>query len=211
MTKSAKRTADLKRLLNERRRDMQNDVQSRIRGAPLPVGRRGEDDLDHSDGDVQGDLDLALLQKRAAVLTRIDEALVRLDAGKYGSCFECGDEIAERRLRAMPFAVRCRLCEEKREQEQGTRGNSSYDATARYSRKWSVPEGGSSVPRLARGALQQAIECPSVEPLPISPRCSGRKTEITGSQTKDRRRTKTHEGPRRMRRFQAGRTPARPA
>jgi RNA polymerase-binding transcription factor DksA len=45
--------------------------------------------------------------------------LVRLDAGKYGVCFECEDEISERRLRALPFAVRCQACEERREQEQG--------------------------------------------------------------------------------------------
>jgi DnaK suppressor protein len=52
-------------------------------------------------------------------VTRIDEALVRLDAGEYGSCRECGSGIAEQRLRALPFAVRCQACEERREQAQG--------------------------------------------------------------------------------------------
>jgi len=56
---------------------------------------------------------------RAETLKRIDEALVRLDAGDYGSCVECAGEIAERRLRALPFAVRCQACEESREGEQG--------------------------------------------------------------------------------------------
>jgi DnaK suppressor protein len=41
---------------------------------------------------------------RADTLARVDEALVRLDAGKYGSCVECDGEISERRLRALPFA-----------------------------------------------------------------------------------------------------------
>jgi DnaK suppressor protein len=58
---------------------------------------------------------MALLQMSAESLLRIDEALVRLDAGEYGSCFECAGEIAERRLRALPFAVRCVACEERRE------------------------------------------------------------------------------------------------
>jgi DnaK suppressor protein len=58
-------------------------------------------------------------QLRSETLTRIDEALVRLDGGKYGSCVECSGEIAERRLRALPFAVRCQACEERREQMQG--------------------------------------------------------------------------------------------
>ena len=42
---------------------------------------------------------------------------MRLDAGKYGSCLECAREISERRLRALPFAVRCQACEDCREQD----------------------------------------------------------------------------------------------
>ena len=118
MAKTTKRTADLRQLLSERRQAMQDDVQSRIRSGRSDRAIDVGDVLDHSDGDVQGDLELALLQMRAATLIRIDEALVRLDAGKYGSCFECADEISEQRLRALPFAVRCRTCEERREQEQ---------------------------------------------------------------------------------------------
>ena len=116
---------------------MQDDVQSRIRSGrsdrPVDVG----DVLDHSDGDVQGDLELALLQMRAATLIRIDEALVRLDAGKYGSCFECAGEISEQRLRALPFAVRCRTCEERREQDQTARA-----AARSTTRELALPGGG---------------------------------------------------------------------
>ena len=43
------------------------------------------------------------------------EALARLEQGNYGNCFDCGEEIAEKRLRALPFAVRCKDCEEARE------------------------------------------------------------------------------------------------
>ena len=44
-------------------------------------------------------------------LRRVREALVRLDAGEYGYCSECDGEISEKRLRALPFAVRCAGCE----------------------------------------------------------------------------------------------------
>jgi RNA polymerase-binding transcription factor DksA len=33
----------------------------------------------------------------------------------YGDCSECGEEIVEARLRALPFAVRCKDCEEAHE------------------------------------------------------------------------------------------------
>jgi DnaK suppressor protein len=55
---------------------------------------------------------------KAETLNKIDEALSRLGEGTYGHCFECGDEIAEARLRALPFAVRCKDCEEAREVAQ---------------------------------------------------------------------------------------------
>jgi len=100
---------------------MQDEIQSRIRDGRIAGPKEVRDDLEHSDADIQGDLELALLQMRTETLARIDEALVRLDAGKYGSCFECAGEIAERRLRALPFAVRCQACEERREKEGNAR------------------------------------------------------------------------------------------
>jgi DnaK suppressor protein len=117
MTKTTKRNADLKQMLSDRRRKIQTDVQSRIRGGRADRPNEVRDDLEVSDADIQGDLDMALLQMSAETLLRVDEALVRLDAGEYGSCFECGGEIAERRLRALPFAVRCVACEERREKQ----------------------------------------------------------------------------------------------
>jgi DnaK suppressor protein len=113
------RNADLRHTLTERRREMQDDVQHRRHDAraarPSDVG----DDLEQSDAGIQGGIDAALLQMRAETLNRIDEALLRLDAGSYGSCFDCDAQISERRLRALPFAVRCQACEGRREQEQG--------------------------------------------------------------------------------------------
>jgi len=119
MTETATRNTELRRMLTDRRREMQNDVHSRIREGRSDRPQGGSDDLEHSDADIQDGIEFSLLQMRAETLTRINEALVRLDAGKYGSCFECDGEIAERRLRALPFAVRCQACEQRREQEHG--------------------------------------------------------------------------------------------
>ena len=119
MTRTTKRHAELKLILTERRREMQDEVLSRIRDGRAGRPNEVRDDLEHCDADTQGDIAFALLQMRAETLSRVDEALVRLDAGKYGCCFECEQEISERRLRALPFAVRCQTCEERRERHQG--------------------------------------------------------------------------------------------
>jgi DnaK suppressor protein len=119
MTDATDRNADLRRILSARRRELQNDVQSRIRDGRTDRPKEVRDVVEDSDADSQGDIELALLQMRAETLVRIDEALVRLDAGQYGFCRECERGISERRLQALPFAVRCQACEERREQAQG--------------------------------------------------------------------------------------------
>jgi RNA polymerase-binding transcription factor len=115
-----KRVARLRHTLTERRREMQNHVAGGIHdGRSTNRSNDGADDFEMADACVQGDTEFALLQMRAETLRRIEEALVRLDAGEYGTCVECDGEISEPRLQALPFAVRCTRCEEGREQKQG--------------------------------------------------------------------------------------------
>ena len=45
-----------------------------------------------------------------ASATDHDTALDRLEHGGYGTCEACGNEIAEGRLAALPFATRCIRC-----------------------------------------------------------------------------------------------------
>jgi len=89
----------------------------RIRNERTDRSKDVRDDIEQSDADSQRAIELALLQMKAEALPLIEEALSRLDAGEYGSCVECTGTITERRLRALPFAVRCQACEERREQE----------------------------------------------------------------------------------------------
>jgi DnaK suppressor protein len=113
------RNVDVRDRLSARRREMQHDVRERIRDGRADRANDGRDDIEQSDDDSQGNIELALLGMRAEALMRVDEALTRLDAGKYGACVDCAARIAVRRLRALPFAVRCRDCEATRERDQG--------------------------------------------------------------------------------------------
>jgi RNA polymerase-binding transcription factor len=49
-------------------------------------------------------------RQRRSQLVRIEMALRRLDAGEYGCCTSCGEEIAPRRLEIDPMAERCINC-----------------------------------------------------------------------------------------------------
>ena len=117
--KPRSRYDELKQMLEDRRREIQAEVQGKIRDvrAEASMGGKNEvfDAVESSEADIQDDIEFALIQMKSETLNKINDALSRLEQGDYGNCFECGEEIAEKRLRALPFAVRCKDCEEARE------------------------------------------------------------------------------------------------
>ena len=131
------RYVELKHILEERRREILSEVQEKMRDVRAE-GAAGEgkgvlDAAEASEADIQDDIELALIQMKTETLHKIEEALSRLEEGTYGNCFECGDEISERRLRALPFAVRCKDCEEARETaEQRERANQRRGSSALF-------------------------------------------------------------------------------
>ncbi|HSK73818.1 MAG TPA: TraR/DksA family transcriptional regulator [Pyrinomonadaceae bacterium] len=46
-------------------------------------------------------------------LTKIDNALIRIHEDEYGKCENCGNEIGEKRLEAIPYADLCIDCAEE--------------------------------------------------------------------------------------------------
>ena len=48
-------------------------------------------------------------------LQQIDAAMARIDAGEYGLCMDCGQDIDPRRLAALPYALLCTECAARNE------------------------------------------------------------------------------------------------
>jgi DnaK suppressor protein len=116
---SQSRHSELRQMLEERRREIQAEVSGKIRDvrAAGEAGKANDvfDAGESSEADIQDDIEFALIQMKSETLNKINDALRRHDQGDYGYCFDCGEEIAEKRLRALPFAVRCKDCEEAKE------------------------------------------------------------------------------------------------
>ncbi|MBI3492189.1 MAG: TraR/DksA family transcriptional regulator [Acidobacteria bacterium] len=117
---SRARYSELKQMLDDRRREIQAEVQGKMRGVREEGSWGGKlnevlDAVESAEADIQEDLEFALVQMKSETLNKITDALTRLEQGDYGYCFECGAEIGEKRLRALPFAVRCKDCEEAKE------------------------------------------------------------------------------------------------
>lgn len=62
------------------------------------------------------ELDEGLEEDAARLLREIDAALGRIAAGTYGRCVDCGREIAEERLEAVPYTTLC--IDDKRRRER---------------------------------------------------------------------------------------------
>ncbi len=56
------------------------------------------------------DLSLRMHDHERLLTVQIRSALKRIDSGDYGICVDCGDDIAEKRLKAQPTALHCIDC-----------------------------------------------------------------------------------------------------
>src|SRR3954447_24164713 len=107
---SGSRYSELKTMLDDRRRELQAEVQGKMRGVREEGAWGGKlnevlDAVESAEADIQEDLEFALVQMKSETLNKVNDALVRLEQGSYGNCFDCGEEIAEKRLRGMRSTV----------------------------------------------------------------------------------------------------------
>jgi len=63
---------------------------------------------------------LNLASRQTQLIDEIDEALRRIEDGKYGHCVRCGKPLDEERLKAMPTAKYDAACQALIEEAQGT-------------------------------------------------------------------------------------------
>ena len=104
----------LKEMLGDRRREVQEKLRSLRETLPVEAGVV-RDAEEQSVDDFVTEVDMALMQMKSETLSRIDQAIARLDNGTYGLCQECDEEISAPRLKALPFAALCRDCQEDTE------------------------------------------------------------------------------------------------
>lgn len=104
----------LKGMLEERRQEIQQKLRSLRETLPVEAAEVRDAEEQSVDDFVQ-EVDFALMQMKSETLAKIDEAISRLEDGTYGLCADCGSEISEARLKALPFAGLCLNCQEELE------------------------------------------------------------------------------------------------
>lgn len=66
--------------------------------------------------------ELRIRDRERKLLSKIEEALIRIEDGEYGICEECGCDINVKRLEARPvttLCIDCKTLQEKKEKSQG--------------------------------------------------------------------------------------------
>ena len=82
--------------------------------ASLEQSSLGVEDMGETAQDLQEvQQDESILLNQRHLLAAIEEALRLLRDGTYGYCLSCGQPIPEKRLDAIPWAVRDRACQEQ--------------------------------------------------------------------------------------------------
>ncbi len=78
-----------------------------------------KDSVDMSLQDVNQELQFRLGERESQIVADIDQALLRIDEGTYGTCARCGKPIPERRLEVLPTARYDAECQAAIEADEG--------------------------------------------------------------------------------------------
>ncbi len=103
----AKREAIMNQMREKLGQSLTDDQQRRLESAM--------DSGDQALFDLEREMGISLQEMRNRERQLIEEALSSLEEGTYGLCGECGEEISEKRLEALPFARYCIKCQSQME------------------------------------------------------------------------------------------------
>jgi DnaK suppressor protein len=70
------------------------------------------DELDRIQHGQERELAIGALDRDSKLLREVRAALQRIDAGTFGICFDCKEDISMKRLAAVPWTAACIICQQ---------------------------------------------------------------------------------------------------
>jgi DnaK suppressor protein len=86
---------------------------------------RVPDSMEELTLEVQRNMAVDALDRKAALLGQVTAALERIAGGKYGLCLACQNAISPKRLAALPWAALCLECQQAVEDRLGSEARTS--------------------------------------------------------------------------------------
>jgi DnaK suppressor protein len=107
-----------KKLLKARRNELKQEIgELRERLSIDPES----DPMDQVRSVSEREFAIRTVDQKCVLLRLVDDALAAIRAGTYGACSNCGEDIPDRRLEAVPWAPYCICCQEIRERSDAGR------------------------------------------------------------------------------------------
>jgi RNA polymerase-binding protein DksA len=104
----ARLRGDVTQLADEALKRNRQDASGDLSTMPIHMADIGSDTFEQ-------DFTLTLMESEEKTLQKIEQALIRIDDGTYGTCENCGEAIPKARLQVIPFALQCVACARKEE------------------------------------------------------------------------------------------------
>jgi len=86
---------------------------------------RSADPMDEIQSASERDLAIGNVDRESTLLRDVKGALGRIHDGSFGACIDCESEISAKRLKAVPWALRCIRCQETADRDGLGRGPST--------------------------------------------------------------------------------------
>lgn len=76
------------------------------------------DPTDRASLESERNFELRIRDRERKLISKIREALDRIESGEFGECEDCGDPISEARLKARPVTTLCIKCKTEQERQE---------------------------------------------------------------------------------------------
>ena len=104
-----------KKLLTEQREEILGNARRALSGDIHVDPDDFPDEIDTASSEVNLQFTGRLREREQGLLSKIDAALEKIEAGEYGECRMCGEDIGVKRLKARPVAELCIECKSEQE------------------------------------------------------------------------------------------------
>lgn len=114
----AKTLAKFRKALLEEKQRILNNSKNAVKNELALSPDDMPDETDQAANEINQNLVFKLRDRERQLLSKIGEALQRMDEGCFGTCEDCEEPIEPRRLEARPVSTLCIACKEKQEHRE---------------------------------------------------------------------------------------------
>ncbi|MDP2690050.1 MAG: RNA polymerase-binding protein DksA [Deltaproteobacteria bacterium] len=110
-------------LLNGKLEELLSGAERAVNGMSEPKEDNFPDPTDRASHETDRNFLLRVKDRERRLISKINEALKRIEDGSFGVCELCGEEIGEKRLEVRPVTTCCIECKKEEEEQEKQRNN----------------------------------------------------------------------------------------